>query len=218
MHSSHSYDMSEPEQRGNLRDEYVAMTRERIVTAFAGLLEKEDIDQVSMASLAREAKVAERTIFRHFPTRADLVAAVGEWISDNVFRLVPSATPEDLPEGFRHACAMFDRNPKLAHAIAINRLGRSARSGFRKRFIASNREVLSPLIDDLEAGEARRTEAVVAYLDNVLAWHTMREEFGMSGAEVADGIEWVLRLVFDDLRRRNSAARPSKERDKGDDS
>lgn len=207
--------MSTDALQGNLREEYATMTRERIVVAFAELLEKEDIDQVSMAALARKAKVAERTIFRHFPTKTDLVAAVGEWISTNIFKLVPSDSPEDLPNGFRRACAMFDKNPRLAHAIAINRLGRSARSEFRRRFIASNREVLSPITDGLGAGEARRADAVVAYLDNVLAWHTLREEFAMSGTEVADTIEWALGLVFEDLRRRSSAARASRERDTG---
>ncbi|WP_315918626.1 TetR/AcrR family transcriptional regulator [Mesorhizobium sp. SP-1A] len=187
------------------------MTRERIVRALVDLLEKEEIDQVSMAALARAANVAERTIFRYFPTRADLVAAAGEWISTNIFRLIPSKVPEDLPRGFRDACALFDGHPRLARAIATSRVGRSARSEFRKQFIASSSEVIAPLMAGLDDREQRRAEAIVAYLDNVLAWHTLREEFGMSGSEVADTVQWALKLIFEDLRRRASAAHSSGE-------
>ncbi|HVW57865.1 MAG TPA: TetR/AcrR family transcriptional regulator [Rhizobiaceae bacterium] len=178
------------------------MTRDRIVSAFVELLEQDDLEQISMAMLAKHANVAERTIFRHFPNRADLISAAGEWISTKVFRLVAFDTPDGLAKGFRDACEMFDKNPKLAHAIAITRLGRSARSGFRRRFIESSRKALAPITVGLKPEEKRRAEAVITFLDNVLAWHSMREEFGMSGRDVADAIEWALDALFDDLRRR----------------
>ncbi len=177
------------------------MTRDRIVRALVELLEDDEIDQISMAALARAANVAERTIFRHFPTRADLISAAGEWISANIFRLIPSSGPEDLSNGFRQACAQFDKHPRLAHAIAVSRVGRTARSEFRKQFIELSRDVLAPLTSGLSEEERRRAEAIVTYLDNVLAWHTLREEFGMSGQEVADTIQWAMDLVFDHLRR-----------------
>ena len=190
-----------------LREEHLAVTRERIVAAYAGLMEKDDIDRISMAMLAKQANVAERTIFRHFPNRADLISAVGEWISTNVFSLVPFDSPNDLLTGFRAACEMFDQSPQLAHAIAITRLGRSARSGFRRRFIESTKDALSPITGGLTQDERRRAEAVITYLDNVLAWHSMREEFGMSGSEVADAVGWALGVLIEDVRRRNSAGR-----------
>jgi len=199
--------MSEEQSPARLRDEHLAITRERIVVAFARLLEEDDLDRISMAMLAKQANVAERTIFRHFPNRADLISAVGEWISTNIFSLVPFDTPEDLPKGFRAACEMFDRSPKLAHAIAITRLGRSARSGFRRRFIESSKEALAPITGELTPDERRRAEAVITYLDNVLAWHSMRDEFGMSGPEVADAIGWALGILIEDVRRRNSVGR-----------
>lgn len=182
------------------------MTRDRIVRALVELLENDEIDQISMAALARSANVAERTIFRHFPKRTDLIAAAGEWISSKIFRLIPSSRPEDLSNGFRQACVQFDKHPRLAHAIAVSRVGRTARSEFRKQFIESSREVLEPLTEGLSQVERRRAEAVVTYLDNVLAWHTLREEFGMSGPEAADTIQWAMNLVFDHLHHTAQAA------------
>src|SRR3954470_702321 len=72
-------------QISELRDEYAALTRQRIVAAFVSSLEDETSGDVSMADIARRANVAERTIYRHFKTRTELLAAAGEWIEDNVF-------------------------------------------------------------------------------------------------------------------------------------
>ena len=86
----HDYDMSAVKrQSSELRDEYAALTRQRIVAAFVESLEDETSDDVSMAVIAKRANVAERTIYRHFKTRAELLAAAGEWIEDNVFGYVP---------------------------------------------------------------------------------------------------------------------------------
>ena len=102
----------------SLRDEYAEMTRQRIVAAFVETLEDEAADDISMAAVAKRAKVAERTIYRHFKTRAELFAAAGEWIEDNVFSYIPFTSPDELPDIFRKLCKRFDRHPHLARAIA----------------------------------------------------------------------------------------------------
>ncbi|MGC2781229.1 MAG: helix-turn-helix domain-containing protein, partial [Bradyrhizobium sp.] len=73
----------------NLRDEYAAMTRQRIIAAYVETLEDETADDTSMAAVARRAGIAERTIYRHFKSRAELMDAAGEWIEDNVFGYIP---------------------------------------------------------------------------------------------------------------------------------
>src|SRR3981081_3159055 len=115
-----------------LRDEYAALTRGRIVAAFVESLGDGAADDVSMADVAKRAKVAERTIYRHFKTRAELSAAAGEWIEDKVFSYIPFTSPDELPEIFRKLCRRFDRHPHLARAIAVPRAGRRVRAGFRR--------------------------------------------------------------------------------------
>src|SRR5437762_8095145 len=106
----HIHDMTAVKrQSSELRDEYAALTRQRIVIAFVKALEEDAVDDVSMAALAMRANVAERTIYRHFNTRADLLSAAGEWIEDNVFGYVPFTSPDEMPELFRGLCKTFDR-------------------------------------------------------------------------------------------------------------
>lgn len=193
-------------QRSELRDEYAALTRQRIVAAFVESLEDETSDDVSMAVIAKRAGVAERTIYRHFKTRDELLAAAGEWIENNVFGYVPFTSPDELPGIFRKLCKSFDRHPHLARAIALTRVGRTVRAGFRKRLIEHHREAMAPLARHLKPKEIRQAEALASYLNNVLAWSAMREDFGMSSAEIADAIEWALTTLLKDVRRRDAAA------------
>jgi len=202
-----SYDMSTAKRHtASLRDEYAAMTRQRIVAAFVETLEDEQADDISMAAVAKRAKVAERTIYRHFKTRAELFAAAGEWIEKNVFSYIPFTSPDELPEIFRKLCKRFDRHPHLARAIAMTRAGRRVRAGFRRNLIDQHHKAMAPLVQHLPAKEVRQAEALASYLNNVLAWNAMREDFGMSSAEVADAIEWAITTLLKDVRRRDAAA------------
>ena len=189
-----------------LRDEYAALTRQRIVAAFGELLEDEAADDVSMAAIAKRANVAERTIYRHFKTRAELLSEAGEWIEANVFGYVPFTSPDELPGIFRKLCRSFDRHPHLARAIALTRVGRAMRAGFRRRLIERHHEAMAPLTRHLKPKEVRQAEALATYLNNVLAWSALREDFGMSSAEIADAIEWALTTLLKDVRRRDAAA------------
>ena len=193
-------------QSSELRDEYAALTRGRIVAAFVEQLAHGVADDVSMAEIAKRAKVAERTIYRHFKTRAELLAAAGEWIEDNVFGYVPFTSPDELPAIFRKLCKSFDRHPHLARAIALTRAGRTMRADFRRRLIEHHREAMVPLTRHLKPKEVRQAEALASYLNNVLAWSAMREDFGMSSGEIADTIEWALTTLLKDVRRRDGAA------------
>ncbi|KJC39084.1 transcriptional regulator [Bradyrhizobium sp. LTSP885] len=189
-----------------LRDEYAALTRQRIVAAFVASLEGSAADDVPMSDVARRAKVAERTIYRHFKTRADLLAAAGEWIEDNVFGYVPFSSPDELPDIFRKLCKRFDRHPHLARAIALTRVGRAMRVDFRRRLIARHHEAMAPLTRHLTPKEVRQAEALAVYLNNALAWNALREDFGMSSAEISDAIEWALTTLLKDVRRRDALA------------
>ena len=199
--------MSTVKRHGSdLRDEYAALTRQRIVAAFVESLEDEAADDVSMAAIAKRANIAERTIYRHFKTRAELLAAAGEWIENNVFGYLPFSSPDELPGIFRKLCRSFDRHPHLARAIALTRVGRAMRASFRLRVYEHHHTAMVPLTRHLKPKEVRQAEALAAYLNSVLAWSVLREDFGMSSAEISDAIEWALTTLLKDVRRRDAAA------------
>jgi hypothetical protein len=103
-------------------------------------------------------------------------------------------------------CRSFDRHPHLARAIALTRVGRAMRAGFRRRLIERHHEAMAPLGRHLKPKEVRQAEALAAYLNNVLAWSALREDFGMSSTEIADAIDWALTTLLKDVRRRDALA------------
>ena len=62
-------------------------------------------------------------------------------------------------------------------------------------------------LTELSEDELRRAEAVLAYLHNMLAYTTLREESGLSGDEIGEALAWAIRTLVDDLRRRNGQTR-----------
>jgi len=60
--------------------------------------------------------------------------------------------------------------------------------------------------EGLSEAEAREAFGVFAYLDNMLAWVTMRDEAGLDGKEVGEAVAWAMQVLIEDLRRRQVAA------------
>jgi AcrR family transcriptional regulator len=195
------------EQATTLRAQQAELTRELILKAVAELLEDESTGEISVPDVARRSGVSLRTVYRYFPTREELLATAAEWINERMFGGVPFAqTVDDLPELMRSACERWDEHPRLARAMALSQAGRSVRSHRRVQRLAAVRQALANETGNLSEREQRRAFAVLGYLENMLAWVTMRDEAGLDGREVGEAIEWATRTLIADLRRRNTAA------------
>ena len=191
-----------------LREQHAELTRELILRALAELLQNERAGEFSMADVARNAGVSLRTVYRHFPTREELLAAATDWIDARIFGDVPfDETVDDLPKLFRYACEQWEQYPRLARAMALSQAGQSARSDRRGERLARIHRALTEVTNELPDEEKRKAVAVLGYLENVLAWVTMREATGLESGEVEEAIEWAMRTLIEDLRRRNDAAR-----------
>lgn len=188
----------------SLRAQHADLTRELILQAVAELLSEESPSDLSMPAVAQKAGVSLRTVYRYFAAREELLVAAADWINERMFGGVPFGdTIDDLPRLFRYACERFDEHPKLARAMALSQAGRSVRSHRRARRLEAVRRALAGVTDRLTEREQRGAFAVFCYLENMLAWVTMHDEGGLDGAEVGDAVEWAMRALIADLRRRN---------------
>src|SRR5690348_79238 len=100
-----------------LRDRQAALARTAIFEALVTHLESGDADDLSMEELAREAGVSRRTLYRYFPTRAELLAAAGEWIRDERLQLPVEIGDEGIAASFRAASTRLGKHPRLARAL-----------------------------------------------------------------------------------------------------
>jgi AcrR family transcriptional regulator len=194
----------------SLREQHAMATRERILAAVADLLERGDAEEVTVPAVAEASGVSLRTIYRYYPTREELLEAAGRWIGDELLKHPYPRELDEVADLFQEGARDFDERPGLVRALALSQLGRQVR-GYRRRerLEAIGRAVRAELTE-LREPELRRAEAVLAYLHNMLAYTTLREENGLSGEEIGEAVGWAIRTLIADLRKRNRNLRRDK--------
>jgi AcrR family transcriptional regulator len=185
-----------------LREQHAEATRERILSAVVELLERGEAEELTVPGVAEGSGVSLRTVYRYFPTREQLLEAAGRWIGDEVLEHPYPRTLDDVAELFRVGCRDFDEHPGLVRALALSQLGQSVRGYRRRERLEAIGAALRKEVGDLPEDELRRAEAVLAYLHNMLAYTTLRDESDLSGEEIGEALAWAIRTLVDDLRRR----------------
>jgi AcrR family transcriptional regulator len=194
----------------SLREQHALATRERILSAVAELIERGNPDELTMPGVAEASGVSLRTVYRYYPTREQLLEAAGRWIGDELFKHPYPRDLDEVAELYQEGCRDFDQRPGLARALAQSQLGQRAR-GYRRRerLEAIRRAVRCELIE-LGEEELRQAEAVLAYLHNIVAYTSLRDENGLCGEEIGQAVGWAIRTLTEDLRKRNQKARRKK--------
>lgn len=185
----------------SLRDQQAAVARERILRAVAELIERDGATVVTMPQVAELSGVSLRTLYRYFPTREALLDGAGRWIGGELLQQGYPKSLDDVADSFQRACREFDDRPGLVRAMALSEVGREARSARREERLDAIRHALEQEVGALTAAEIRKAEAVLAYLHNMLAYTTLREEHHLSGEEIGDALGWAIRTLIADLRR-----------------
>ena len=179
----------------------VNRTQEAILAAYAELIEELGTDDVPFRLIARRAGVGERTIFRNYATRVDLLLATAAWIERRIFPRQDSPSIFDMPVTIRAAMESYDQRPELAHVVAETTM-----RGISGADPSPRREVLEGMIDaevpSLGDDERRAIVSALAHLDSAVTWVAFRREFGMTRSDIADAAAWAAEAVLDPIRSR----------------
>lgn len=186
----------------SLREQHAELTRERILAAVADLLEQ-GVGELTMPGVADASGVSLRTLYRYFPTRDALFEAAARWIGDELLQHPYPETLDEIADLFRVGCRDFDERPQLVRAMALSQLGKDVRGYRRRGRVDAIHSALRRETPGLSDDELRRAEAVLAYLHNMLAYTTLREENGLTGAEIGEATAWAIETLIADLRRRS---------------
>lgn len=193
-----------------LREQHALATRERILGAVADLLERAEPEGLTVPGVAEAAGVSLRTIYRYYPTRERLLEAAGRWIGDELLRHPYPCDLDEVADLYQAGVGDFDRRPGLVRALAFSQLGQRVRGYRRRERLEAIGRALRDELTGLSEQELLRGEAVLAYLHNMLAYTTLREENGLSGEQIGDAVGWAIRTLVADLRRTNRNSRRDK--------
>ena len=175
-------------------------TQAAILAAYAELIEEVGSDDVSFRLVARRAGIAERTVFRNYPTRVDLLLATAAWIDATVFAREESHSIFDIPLAIRDAMQRYDARPELAHVVAETAMrGVNGAAPIGRVHLE---RLLDAEVPALDPAQRRAVIVALSHLDSAATWVTFRREFGMDRRDIADAAAWAAEAVLDSIRDR----------------
>jgi AcrR family transcriptional regulator len=190
-----------------LRRDQAQATRDRILDAVAAELEaRGGLDGVSNRLIAERAGVTEITVYRHFPSRDALLAAM--WTRLNTERGVRGGFPDRLDEVEDRLTALFtsfDDTPAHITATVTTPQGREMRASQDEARRAAWLSALKADFPDLSDTDRARAAGVLQLMNSAYAWLSLREQWGMDGPEAATAARWAVRALINDLKSRGDA-------------
>ena len=179
-----------------LRAEQAEETRVRILEATLRVMAR-GISSVSIPAVAREAGVSVPTVYRHFGTKQDLLAAVYLHVVRRTApgELVPLRTLDELREGVRAVFQGLDSADDLARAAMASPAAAEARRMGMPARLEIYRRMADAIAPKLAQGDRDRIARVLTILISSSALRLWRDHLGSSVEEAADDIDWVIRAA-----------------------
>ncbi len=194
--------MTSPEETARysspLRERQKEQTRTLILEAVATILRRADLAAVTMASVAETAEVTERTVYRHFASRDELLSAFWRWemARGGGEAIAAPASIDAFLETMRQLFLSLDADEGLVRAVLAAPEGRAIRRETSQQRLALMVEFLRPITPALTETERHRAASAIAALSSIPSWLYLRDVSGYDGAAAAEaatlGIRWII--------------------------
>jgi AcrR family transcriptional regulator len=189
-----------------LRAQQSEETQERILDATVRVM-AEGLAFLSVPQVAREAGVSVPTVYRHFGTKRDLLAAVYPHAvrRAGMDELVIPRSMDELRGGLR---AYFERTDAFGD-LARAAMASPAAEEVRRLNIPDRVAIFRRLADSIEPKPSKADRDRIARLLVILtassALRLWRDQLGSSVEEAADDVDWVLRAAIASATSRNGS-------------
>lgn len=196
--------MATDTSRPSLRDAQRAVTEQRIVEALLALIDEEHPLEISMSAVAKRAGVSEPTLYRHFPTKRDLFAALAGYQFRTVAAGLAPASVDDVAGAVR---TVFRRSAALENSVrwtlAAPDPERVPRPNAGARLAMLRTALGDTGADDETAEMLLRT---VLLLTSPMAWLYWKDYLGLDPDDAAATAGWAIRTLAGAI---SPAARPA---------
>jgi AcrR family transcriptional regulator len=179
-----------------LRDGQAEETRARILEGAIRVMAR-GIVSVSMPAIAHEAGVSVPTVYRHFGTKAELLAAVYPYVArkSGLDRLPDPTSLGDLRDRLRRIFEHTDALDDLARAAMASPGGEEVRRATMPDRLARIGRLADGIGDDLSDADRARLARVLAVLTTSGSLRMWRDHLGASAEEAADDIDFIIRAA-----------------------
>jgi len=185
-----------------LRAQQADATRTRILDATVRVMAR-GLASVSMPEVAREAGVSVPTVYRHFGSKEDLLAAIYPHVARRVgLDKVPDpVTFDDLRDGIRTVFEKVDSYSDLERAAVASPgadVTRRLTMPQRLKRLSAFADSVQPRLARTDRERITRLLVVLTASSSLRMW---RDHLGVSVEQAADDIDWVMRASIAASRR-----------------
>lgn len=185
-----------------LRDRQRDLTRRLLIDAFAHVILRDGIHDISMQAVADEARCSLRTLYRYFPSRESLVTGLDDevrtFFTSCLDRLPPDVR-DDLVEFAERVPVLLDQRHDLVRAWVSTDPTSELRgfvSGHVRALVEAAVDRTAP---SLSPAERARAVAGIRLIATSRTWVSLTEHLSAEDAAVTMG--WIIRTLLADLAK-----------------
>jgi len=183
-----------------LRKKQTAAARSWILEAAFELLTHDSERAFSHENVALRAGIGIRTVYRYFPTQADLFQGLWELLRERIAFVFPSRESE-IVELSRKVLACFDRHQKMVRATLSSAVGTRIQAHEGGEAQAAFAKSLVKLLRRRPSPDRKRVVAVFVAVYSASFWQLLRDRGGLSGPDAQAAVTWTMKALLSHLRR-----------------
>lgn len=179
------------------RSEKSTQTRKKIIETLVELLVEQRGGEVPIEQIAKRSEITQRTIFRFFKDKKSLHQAMDEYLLSYLQSSTEQMKSRDFVGFAKNVFALFDRHESLTMAYLFSPFGHEARVIFRKKLVQA---MIGRIVQERNFSmnpERMKRLALIVTLVNAKIWYDIRSDFGYSGEQIGESIEWALNTLLD---------------------
>jgi AcrR family transcriptional regulator len=176
-----------------LRAAQAQATQARILEATVSVMAR-GVASVSIPAVAREAGVSVPTVYRHFGTKRNLLAAVFPHVvrRAGIDELIPPRSIDELGRGVRALFERIDSAGDLARAAAASPAAEEVRRVDMPARLEMNRRLADSIVPKLTPRDRDRIARLLTILISASALRVWRDHLGSTVEEAANDIDWAI--------------------------
>jgi AcrR family transcriptional regulator len=175
----------------------MAQTRERILDAAMAALQKEGLEALTIAQVAKDAGITDRTIYRHFQTREDLLKAVWGRMQSRIGLGGYPQTVEALLAAPAALFPRFDAQEGAVRASMYSPAGREVRASANQARHQAMQACVAEALPDLDAAARRRRAAVIQMIGSSHGWACLKDYWGLDTGEAARAAREAIAILLE---------------------